>query len=49
MDRGVLKGRGFFFLKDRPEGPPLEAFLPWPNVGHVYPPFLGIAEKAGVT
>ena len=25
------------------------AFLRWPNVGHVYPPFLGIAVKAGVT
>ena len=28
----------FFFVKDCPSAPPPEAFLPWPNVGHVYPP-----------
>ena len=37
----------FFFVNDHPRGPHLEAFLHSPTVGYVYPPFLGIAERAG--
>ena len=44
-----LRDEIFLLLRTAPYGQPLEAFSPRPSVGHVYPPFLGIAEKAGVT
>ena len=33
------------FLIKKKKGQPLEAFLPWRNVGHVYPPFRGSPRK----